>query len=183
MKRTPVMATAFKFFSSPVGTLKLVASPAGLVAILWENDKPERVRLGELHEDLTHPVLQKAEIQLGEYFSGDRKVFSVPLDLRGTEFQTNVWRALLTIPFGQTRSYGEIARQIGVPNGSRAVGAANGRNPVSIIVPCHRAIGANGSLTGFAGGLEIKRFLLALENEAQDGLPGPQPPRQQQLDL
>ncbi|MBN9246930.1 MAG: methylated-DNA--[protein]-cysteine S-methyltransferase, partial [Hyphomicrobium sp.] len=155
----------------------------GLVAILWENDKPDRVRLGELHEDLTHPVLQKAEIQLGEYFSGDRKVFSVPLDLRGTEFQKKVWSALLAIPFGQTQSYSEIARQIGVPNGSRAVGAANGRNPVSIIVPCHRAIGANGSLTGFAGGLEIKRFLLALENEGQDGLPGPQPPRQQQLDL
>jgi len=170
------MATAYKFLPSPVGTLKLVASPAGLVALLWENDKPERVRLGELHEDFSHPVLQEAERQLREYFSGDRKEFSVPLDLRGTEFQTKVWRALLTIPFGQTRSYGEIARQVGVANGSRAVGAANGRNPVSIIVPCHRAIGANGSLTGFAGGLETKRFLLALEHEGQDQLDLWRPP-------
>ncbi|MBS0239326.1 MAG: methylated-DNA--[protein]-cysteine S-methyltransferase [Proteobacteria bacterium] len=175
------MPTAYKSISSPVGTLKLIASPAGLVAVLWENDKPERVRLGQLHEDLAHPVLRKAETQLREYFSGDRKEFSVPLDLRGTEFQTKVWSTLLTIPFGQTRSYGEIARQIGVPTGSRAVGAANGRNPVSIIVPCHRAIGTNGSLTGFAGGLERKRFLLDLERSGGERTRGQE--GQQRLDL
>ncbi|MGO4685808.1 methylated-DNA--[protein]-cysteine S-methyltransferase [Hyphomicrobium sp. 2TAF46] len=175
------MPTAYKSISSPVGTLKLIASPAGLVAVLWENDKPERVRLGELHEELTHPILRKAEKQLGEYFCGDRKEFSVPLDLKGTEFQTKVWSTLLTIPFGETRSYGEIARQIGVANGSRAVGAANGRNPVSIIVPCHRAIGANGSLTGFAGGLETKRFLLDLERSGGERSRGRE--EQQRLDL
>ena len=173
------MPTVYKSISSPVGTLKLIASPAGLVAVLWENDKPERVRLGQLYEDLAHPVLQKAETQLGEYFSGKRREFSVPLDLRGTDFQNNAWKALLTIPFGQTRSYGEIARQIGVPTGSRAVGAANGRNPVSIIVPCHRAIGTDGSLTGFAGGLERKRFLLDFERSG--GERGQE--EQQRLDL
>jgi methylated-DNA-[protein]-cysteine S-methyltransferase len=174
---------AYKLFVSPVGMLKLVAGSDGLAAILWENERPKRVPLGQLDEDLAHPILQKAETQLGEYFSGARREFSVPLDLRGTEFQKKVWRALLTVPFGQTRSYGEIARQIGNPNGSRAVGAANGRNPVSIIVPCHRAIGANGSLTGFAGGLETKRFLLALEHDGKYGSRDPEVPMQQKFDM
>lgn len=148
---------------SPVGTLTLVAGEAGLSAILWEDDAPGRVRLGALAEDPSHPVLREAARQLGEYFAGARTRFELPLDMAGTPFQRSVWAALSTIPFGETRSYGAIARQIGQPTACRAVGAANGRNPVSIVVPCHRAIGANGALTGFAGGLAIKRRLLALE--------------------
>jgi len=157
------MPHSFTTFASPVGRLKLVASDAGLVAILWENDDPGRVRLGDMREDSAHPVLLQTAEELTEYFAGTRTVFTVPLDMVGTDFQCRVWAALLTIPFGQTRSYGHIARQVGSPKAFRAVGAANGRNPVSIITPCHRAIGANGTLTGFAGGLEAKQYLLALE--------------------
>lgn len=148
---------------SPVGELTLVADAKGLAAILWENDRPGRVRLGTLTEDAGHPVLLAAERQLGEYFAGTRRTFDVLLSFSGSDFQKSVWRALLTIPFGETRSYGEIARQVGKPSASRAVGAANGRNPVSIIAPCHRVVGSTGKLTGFAGGLEAKAFLLALE--------------------
>ncbi len=148
---------------SPVGELTLVADAKGLAAILWENDRPGRVRLGALAEDAGHPVLRAAERQLGEYFAGTRRTFDVPLSFSGSDFQKSVWRALLTIPFGETRSYGEIAQQVGKPSASRAVGAANGRNPVSIIAPCHRVVGSTGKLTGFAGGLEAKAFLLALE--------------------
>jgi methylated-DNA-[protein]-cysteine S-methyltransferase len=146
---------------SPVGELTLVAKDGGLVAILWENDKPDRVRLGALSEKADHPVLVETERQLGEYFAGERRAFDVPLS--GSDFQRSVWSALLTIPFGETRSYGEIAQQVGKPSASRAVGAANGRNPISIIAPCHRVVGSTGKLTGFAGGLEAKRFLLELE--------------------
>lgn len=157
------MSLACKTMESPVGKLKLVASDTGLVAVLWQNDRPKRVRLAELVEDDQHPVLLKAERQLGEYFAGKRKAFDVPLDMRGTDFQKNVWEALLGIPFGETRSYGQLAKQLGNPNATRAVGAANGRNPLSIIVPCHRVIGSSGSLTGFGGGLETKAHLLDLE--------------------
>ena len=157
------MSLFYKFMDSPVGKLKLVASDQGLVAILWENDKPTRVRLSDLVEDPQHPMIQASEQQLQEYFAGQRKSFSVPLDMRGTPFQQNVWKALLAIPFGETRTYGELAKQLGTPSASRAVGAANGRNPVSIIVPCHRVIGSSGKLTGFAGGLETKAHLLGLE--------------------
>lgn len=155
-----------KRLPSPVGVLKLVASDAGLAAILWENDDPRRVRLNRVIEDENHPILLETERQLGEYFAGRRRSFSLPLDFKGTPFQRRVWSALLTIPYGETRSYGEIARQIGNPAAVRAVGAANGRNPVSIIAPCHRVIGATGKLTGFAGGLETKARLLALETGA-----------------
>jgi methylated-DNA-[protein]-cysteine S-methyltransferase len=153
----------YKMVDSPVGKLKLVATDQGLAAILWEHDRPRRVRLNIEAEDDQHPVLVETERQLKEYFAGRRKEFNVRLDLAGTTFQRKVWSALLTIPFGETRSYGEIARQIGSPSAVRAVGAANGRNPVSIITPCHRVIGSTGRLTGFAGGLEVKAQLLALE--------------------
>jgi methylated-DNA-[protein]-cysteine S-methyltransferase len=153
--------------TSPVGRLKLIASARGLAAILWENDDPKRVRLAPLVEDENHPVLLKAERQLNDYFAGKLKKFSLRFDLAGTEFQKKVWQALATIPFGETRSYGEIARQIGRPKAVRAVGAANGRNPIFIIVPCHRVIGSNGKLTGFAGGLETKAFLLKTESEKE----------------
>lgn len=161
------MTHAYKTISSPVGTLTLVASERGLAAILWENDDPKRVRLGARREEADHPILLQAERQLGEYFAGTRTDFTVALDMVGTDFQKRVWQALLTIPFGETRSYADIARQLGNPKACRAVGAANGRNPISIIAPCHRAIGSNGALTGFAGGLEAKRYLLTLERRRE----------------
>jgi methylated-DNA-[protein]-cysteine S-methyltransferase len=153
----------FKTIWSPVGELTLVADDRGLAAILWEDDRPGRVRLGALAEKADHPVLLETERQLGEYFAGERRTFDVPLSFAGTDFQKRVWAALLAIPFGETRSYGEIAHQLGTPGASRAVGAANGRNPISIIAPCHRVVGSNGKLTGFAGGLDAKAFLLDLE--------------------
>jgi methylated-DNA-[protein]-cysteine S-methyltransferase len=159
------MSLAYKMIDSPVGKLKLVASDKGLVAILWEKDGPRRVRLDDLVADDQHPVLRKTEWQLGDYFAGKRKSFSIALDMRGTRFQKDVWEALLAIPFGETRSYGQLAKQLGNPRATRAVGAANGRNPVSIIVPCHRVIGSSGKLTGFAGGLETKVHLLSLEEK------------------
>jgi methylated-DNA-[protein]-cysteine S-methyltransferase len=150
---------------SPVGLLKLVASDQGLAAILWENDRPGRVRLELGAEDKSHPVLRETERQLKDYFAKKLERFTLPLDFVGTEFQKKVWAALLTIPFGETRSYGEIARQIGSPKAVRAVGAANGRNPISIVAPCHRVIGSTGKLTGFAGGLDAKACLLGLESK------------------
>jgi methylated-DNA-[protein]-cysteine S-methyltransferase len=152
-----------KLFESPVGELKLVASNDGLAAILWENDDPARVPLGATVEAPDHPILLETERQLREYFAGTRQAFDLKLDFAGTEFQRRVWAALLTIPYGETRSYIEVARQIGRPDIVRAVGAANGRNPIPIIAPCHRVIGSNGKLVGFAAGLEIKARLLALE--------------------
>lgn len=152
-----------KIIDSSVGALTLVSSDTSLIAILWENDDPDRVRLDAAVEH-DHPILVEAANQLRAYFDGRLTEFTVPLEFRGTEFQKRVWAALLTIPYGETRSYGEIAHQIGRPTASRAVGAANGRNPVSIIAPCHRVIGSSGALTGFAGGLAAKRLLLALES-------------------
>jgi methylated-DNA-[protein]-cysteine S-methyltransferase len=153
----------YKHVSSPVGTLTLVATDDGLAAILWENDRPLRVRLNLEAENTRHPVLVEAERQLTEYFAGTRKRFALKLDVSGTPFQRKVWNALLTIPFGETRSYAQIAKQIGHPSAARAVGAANGRNPLSIVAPCHRVIGSTGALTGFAAGLDVKARLLALE--------------------
>jgi methylated-DNA-[protein]-cysteine S-methyltransferase len=160
----------YKLIDSPFGKLKLVASDKGLAAVLWENDDPRRVRLGPLKPGRDNKFLKEAEKQLKAYFEGRLKKFTVPLDFKGTDFQKSVWAALLTIPFGETRSYSEIARQIGRPEASRAVGAANGRNPISIITPCHRVIGTNGRLTGFASGLEAKDHLL--RHEGRDPLLG-----------
>jgi methylated-DNA-[protein]-cysteine S-methyltransferase len=157
------MTYSYKYIASPVGKLKLVASETGLIAILWENDNPRRVPLKDMVEDNEQHILVETERQLKEYFAGERDEFSIPLEMRGTAFQKDVWRALQAIPFGKTLSYGEIAKQLGRPTASRAVGAANGRNPISIIVPCHRVIGSSGKLTGFAGGLDAKAHLLNLE--------------------
>jgi methylated-DNA-[protein]-cysteine S-methyltransferase len=157
------MCYVYKTMRSPVGTLTLVGSEASLAAILWGNDKPRRVKLEAASEDDRHPVLIEAERQLDEYFDRKRREFSVKLDFGGTPFQKMVWRAMLRIPFGETRTYGELARQIGDPKAVRAVGAANGKNPIAIIGPCHRVIGASGKLTGYAGGLEAKALLLRLE--------------------
>lgn len=129
-----------------------------------ENENPNRVKMAELSEDLQHPILQETVKQLNEYFQGKRQIFDLPLDFEGTEFQHKVWQALLTIPFGETRSYKQIAEQIGNVKAVRAVGATNGKNPISIITPCHRVVGANGKLVGFAGGLENKDILLKIEN-------------------
>lgn len=159
------MLPLYKTIQSPVGPLILVARETRLAAILWENERLNRVRLGPLEEDTQHPVLKETERQLLEYFAGQRRRFELELDFAGTDFQIRVWQALLTIPFGETRSYRDIALQIGQPTAVRAVGAANGRNPISIIAPCHRVIGSSGSLTGFAGGLAAKQFLLSLEGQ------------------
>lgn len=145
---------------TPVGKLKLVAGDKGLVAVLWQRDRPNRVRLEDVVEDDSHPILQQARQELDEYFAGQREAFTVPLDPRGTPFQQSVWMQLRAIPFGETRSYLDLALALGDRNATRAVGAANGRNPISIIVPCHRVIGSSGKLVGFAGGLENKEFLL-----------------------
>jgi methylated-DNA-[protein]-cysteine S-methyltransferase len=158
------MSYLYKTMRSPVGRLTLVASARGLAAVLWEDDDPSRVRWADLKENTRHPPLLRAQRQLEQYFAGKRRKFTVKLDPAGTDFQTRVWNALRTIPFGETRSYGQIADLIGSRKAVRAVGAANGANPLSIIVPCHRVIGADGQLTGFAGGLAVKARLLALEN-------------------
>ena len=154
---------ASRTIGSPVGPLRLVAGEAGLVAVLWSEDHPGRVPLEASSEKAPNPFLADTEQQLGEYFAGRRTRFTVPLELRGTPFQREVWQALIAIPFGETRTYAQIARQLGNPNATRAVGAANGRNPVSILVPCHRVIGSSGALTGFAGGMNAKAYLLNLE--------------------
>ncbi len=153
---------------SPIGPLTIVASDAGIRAILWEVDGDgERVRIGtevvdvvEVVEAADDAVLAAAASQLGEYFSGERQEFDLPLDPQGTSFQHAAWDALRTIPYGSTVSYGEQARRLGDPRKARAVGAANGRNPISVVVPCHRVVGADGSLTGFAAGVGVKAWLL-----------------------
>lgn len=152
-----------KKMKTPVGPLTLVATDRALVAVLWPDEKMNRVKLPELETRSDHPLLKRTEKQLVEYFAGKRREFDLPLDSRGTEFQKKVWRGLSRIPFGETRSYRELARGVGKPQACRAVGAANSRNPLSIVVPCHRVIGADGSLTGFAGGTRTKAFLLRLE--------------------
>ncbi len=154
---------------SPVGTLTLVASDAGLAAVLWENDDRRRVPWAAASVAGEHPTLAETARQLGEYFACERRSFALPLHFRGTAFQRLVWEALVAIPYGETRSYGEIAAAVGSPRAVRAVGAANGRNPISIVAPCHRVVGASGKLTGFAGGLAAKARLLALESAAPVG--------------
>lgn len=160
---------------TPVGTLTLVATPIGLAAVLWQDDDARRVRLDRgtatangMGSGIRSEILQMAMQQLTEYFDGSRKQFDLPLDFHGTDFQKSVWQALLRIPHGETRTYAQIATEIGNPNATRAVGAANGKNPISIIAPCHRVIGSSGSLTGFAGGLAIKQQLLDLEKQTKN---------------
>jgi methylated-DNA-[protein]-cysteine S-methyltransferase len=150
---------------SPAGPLFLAASSHGLVRLEFESrvQKPnsDRIQLKESKADLA-PYLR----ELDEYFAGERREFSIPLDLRGTEFQLACWRALLHIPYGETRSYRDIAEVIGHPHAYRAVGMSNNRNPVAIVVPCHRVIASSGSLCGYGGGLDLKRQLLQLEQAA-----------------
>jgi len=146
---------------TPVGELTLVASDAGLRAILWPRLSPTRAGIQPRpHRDPNHPVLQRTAAQLDQYFAGTRTAFDIPLDLQGTRFQLAAWRSLAEIPFGTTTSYGRQAAALGIPTAARALGAANGANPVCIVLPCHRVIGADGSLTGFGGGLPVKQWLL-----------------------
>jgi len=164
------MPGCLKTVASPVGTLTLVAHDDALTAILWERDDPARVPIGAPIAAPDHPLLIETARQLDAYFAGGLTAFDLPLAFRGTAFQKEVWEALLTIPFGATRSYAEIARQIGRPDACRAVGAANGRNPISIVAPCHRVVGSSGALTGFAGGLAAKDYLLTLERGGDPAL-------------
>ena len=170
------MNLSYKLVNSPVGVLKLVASDKSLVAILWENDDRRRVRLGDLVEKPHHPLLVRTEMELREYFAGKRRTFSIPLEMRGTRFQRQVWEFLLGIPFGETCTYGDIETELGNPAASRAVGGANRRNPISIVVPCHRVVGAARNLTGFAGSLEAKTYLLKLETTNDEMMNLPCPP-------
>ena len=152
---------------SPVGTLRLVADRRGLREIRFERERhPKPAHAGWVRDAAP---LRSARAQLEEYFAGVRKDFELPLHAVGTAFQLEVWEELRRIPYGATISYGELARRIGKPQAMRAVGAANGRNPLPIVVPCHRVIGADGSLTGFGGGLPTKRHLLALEAQVAHG--------------
>jgi O-6-methylguanine DNA methyltransferase len=154
--------------SSPVGPLFLAASAKGLVRLEFE-DRQQKLNPSTTHLQESRQALAPYLRELTEYFSGSRREFSLPLDLRGTDFQLACWHALLEIPYGETRSYADIARDIGHPYAYRAVGMSNNRNPVAIIVPCHRVIASSGSLCGYGGGLDIKRKLLDLE-QAQAGL-------------
>lgn len=153
----------YKIIKSPVGPLKIVVEDKVLVAILWDNERLNRVRLDPMEEDENDPLILNVEKQLNEYFLNQRTHFDLPMELCGTLFQQEVWNLLNDIPFGKTCSYKEIAVKMNKPKAVRAVGAAIGRNPISIIVPCHRVVARNGNLTGFAGGLDRKKILLDLE--------------------
>jgi methylated-DNA-[protein]-cysteine S-methyltransferase len=145
----------------------LIAGDNGLRAILWGAEDAERIASIDDEElvEGTTPVLDEAISQLEEYFAGTRREFDLPLDPAGTEFQQSAWMVLRTIPYGTTISYGQQAERLGDPNKARAVGAANGKNPLSIVVPCHRVVGSNGHLTGFAAGIDVKSWLLDHERQ------------------
>jgi len=153
----------FTVMPSPIGELTLVGSDRGVAQILWGRERSHHGPLAPMKEDPSHPVLIEVALQFSEYFARKRKRFDVKLDFLGTEFQLRVWSELLNIPFGETRTYGEVAKRLGDAKATRAVGAANGRNPIPIIAPCHRVIGASGKLVGFGGGLDVKGYLLDLE--------------------
>lgn len=155
----------FDCIESPLGTLRLAATPAGLASISFADETGMPPPGPAWIHDPASPVLRRAASQLGEYFAGRLRVFDLPLSPSGTPFQHAVWKAIATVPAGETISYTELARRAGHPGSFRAVGAATGRNPLAIVVPCHRIVGADGSLTGYAGGLARKRALLALEGE------------------
>ncbi len=149
--------------ASPIGPLTLVAAGGALAGVYLDAERVPAAVAGAAAAGEDASALAAAAGQLAEYFAGQRTEFGLPLALNGTDFQRRVWAALRKIPYGETISYGELARGLGQPSASRAVGLANGRNPIPIIVPCHRVVGSDGSLTGYGGGLDRKRFLLALE--------------------
>jgi methylated-DNA-[protein]-cysteine S-methyltransferase len=156
--------TSYTTLKTPnIGDLILVASPTHLIGIYFSGCDHVPTAKKEWAHDLHHPVLKKASQELLEYFRGERKSFSVPLHFDGTEFQNNVWKQIARIPFGKTITYTELAERAGNPAALRAAGTATGRNPLAVIIPCHRVVGKNGGLGGFAGGLDRKRRLLAIE--------------------
>lgn len=158
------MSNYYKFSQTPVGNLQLICNDEFLLAILWEHEERSELNLPEkMQENNQHPVLKEAEQQVQQYFKGIRKTFSLPIHFAGTAFQEKVWHKLYAIPFGTTISYADVAQSIDHQKAVRAVGTAIGRNPIPIVIPCHRVIGTNGALRGFAGGLEVKQFLLELE--------------------
>jgi methylated-DNA-[protein]-cysteine S-methyltransferase len=157
----------YDLLPTPIGQLLLVADAQGLREVWFETGKHRKAPNPAWRRDPSRVAF--ARVQLEEYFAGTRKTFELPLHPVGTTFQVNVWNALAKIPYGSTISYGELARRVGQPQAVRAVGAANGRNPLPIVLPCHRVIGADGSLTGFGGGLPTKRFLLAMEDRVARG--------------
>ncbi len=159
------MPCYYQTHASPLGLLHIIVDDAALQAVLFDREHAEtRTRYGELLEQ-PHPLIERTARQLDEYFAGERRSFDLPLHLAGTPFQEETWRALLTIPYGETRSYSQQAQVVGKPNAVRAIGRTNGLNPLSIIVPCHRVVGKSGHLTGYAGGLDKKQYLLALESK------------------
>ena len=160
MASTDTASLVRRTVPSPIGPLVLIASASGLRAIDFGIDD----RRAEIPEGAS-VILDETERQLVEYFAGHRRTFDLPLEPRGTAFQLDVWRVLETIPYGETISYGEQARRLGDAKKARAVGGANGKNPLPIVVPCHRVIGASGALTGFGGGVDVKETLLRLEKE------------------
>ncbi|BCI54460.1 methylated-DNA--protein-cysteine methyltransferase [Mycolicibacterium litorale] len=162
------MTIRFRTIDSPVGPLTLAGRDGRLMHLRMVDQTYEPDRHGWEADEAAFP---EAVDQLGAYFAGELTTFDLDIDLVGTAFQRRVWEALLTIPYGETRSYGEIARQIGAGGASRAVGLANGHNPIGIIVPCHRVIGANGSLTGYGGGIDRKRLLLGMEKQFHKAVP------------
>ena len=159
----------FCYVESPIGRLMLTSDGTALTGLYMNLYRNKPTKLPTLKDDwlqnATIDPLPAVARQLKEYFAGTRRAFDLPLSAAGTDFQKQVWRELTKIPFGQTRSYGQLAKRLGNPNGSRAVGLANGRNPIAIIVPCHRVIGADGSLTGFGGGIDRKQWLLTHEGQ------------------
>ena len=165
-----LMSIALLQIPSPLGILTLCASEDGLFRVDFEERSPA---VSVSVSDRAERILTQASRELAEYFAGERREFSVPLHPVGTPFQQKVWAALCRIPYGETRTYGEIARQIGAPKAARAVGMANHRNPLPLFIPCHRVVGASGELTGYAGGLDRKRFLLALERQPLRGVSCP----------
>lgn len=152
----------FSVANSPVGDLLLVADDKKLLAVLFDK-KPDRTLLSKLPDGEKNEVIKETKLQLKEYFAGKRTKFDLPLHMLGTEFQRKTWGVLRKIPYGKTLSYQEQAIKLGDPNKCRAVGGANGKNPLSIVVPCHRVLGKSGALTGFGGGMDKKKFLLELE--------------------
>ncbi len=163
--RTQLATKLHAVVEAPIGPLTLIAEDGQLTGVHMQLQRhlPDPATFGEQVVAADDDVLAAAAAQLQAYFAGELTSFDLPLSLEGTGFQRTVWAGLRDIPYGETISYGELARRIGQPSASRAVGLANGKNPVSIVVPCHRVIGANGSMTGYGGGLDRKRFLLALE--------------------
>ena len=153
--------TYFCYHTTPLGKLIFQSREQHLCGAWFENQTTQPKHLGQ--PDSEQPVFKQAIEQLSDYFSGSRKLFDVPTLAHGTEFQQRVWQALRTIPYGETWTYGQLAVAIGQPTAARAVGLANSKNPLSIIVPCHRVVGSNGKLTGYAGGVRRKAMLLALE--------------------